>query len=134
MGGDDLAPLCAALLTAAAGTGDALSDFIIGYPVSRPALGVLSRELSEMQLVARLLGANAEENAVALLPAKLSVTLRSVVEAAGVLVEEINDALTDNTQPLSQAWREHTAERLAPLGRLIESSRTAMNLGLDALL
>ncbi|KAH7161724.1 Quino protein amine dehydrogenase [Dactylonectria macrodidyma] len=133
MGGDNLSPLCATLLTAATGTSDALSDFIIGYPVSRPALGMLSRELSEMQLVARLLGHNAEEDAVALLPPNLSVTLRAVVEAAGLLVEDINDALNNTEQP-SQAWREHTAERLAPLGRLVESSRTAMNLGLDTLL
>lgn len=132
MGGEHLGPLCAALLSAVTGTGDALGDFVVSYPAARPDLGVLSRELSEIQLVARLLSHNV---GTAELPAKLLVTLKSVVEGAGLLVEEINDALLrpDGTET-SQAWLEHAAERLSPLGRLVESSRIAMNLGLDALL
>lgn len=137
MGGEHLGPLCAALLSAVTGTGDALGDFVVSYPAARPDLGVLSRELSEIQLVARLLSHNAGalDTGTAELPAKLLVTLKSVVEGAGLLVEEINDALLrpDGTER-SQAWLEHAAERLSPLGRLIESSRIAMNLGLDALL
>ncbi|KAH7013131.1 Quino protein amine dehydrogenase [Ilyonectria destructans] len=137
MGGEHLGPLCAALLSTVTGTGDALGDFVVSYPVARPDLSVLSRELSEIQLVARLLSHNADalDTGTAELPAKLLVTLKSVVEGAGLLVEEINDALLrpDGTES-SQAWLEHAAERLSPLGRLVESSRIAMNLGLDALL
>lgn len=134
MGAETLGPRCAALLASVAGSGDALGDLVVRYPAARPALAVLSRELSEVQMVARLLDHNAADDSR--LPAKLATALRNVVEGAGFLAEEINDALDspDDDEARRRVWLEHTTERLAPLGRLVESARIAMNLGLDALL
>ncbi|KAK7418450.1 hypothetical protein QQX98_003942 [Neonectria punicea] len=136
MDAETLGPRCAVLLASVVGSGDALGGFVVQCPAARPALAVLSRELSEVQMVARLLDHNAA--AEARLPAPLATALRNVVESAGFLVEEVNDALDgaedDEAEARRRVWLEHATERLAPLGRLAESSRIAMNLGLDALL
>ncbi|KAH6886227.1 Quino protein amine dehydrogenase [Thelonectria olida] len=140
MTGQDLTlgALSAALQESVTDPSDALREFVVAYPVARLDLTVLSRELSEIQMVARLLSHNAEslEDGTVTLPDKLSGSLRKVVEGAGHMVEEMDEALDGDgeTAERGNAWLEHTAERLLPMGRLAENSRIAMNLGLDLLL
>lgn len=137
-----LAALSTALQESVPAPSDALGEFVVAYPVSRLDLAVLSRELSELQLVARLLSHNAESldegGAATDLPDKLSKALRDVVESAGILVAEVEDALEKDDDgeaaERGNAWLEHTAERLLPLGRMAENTRVGMNLGLDLLL
>jgi hypothetical protein len=140
MGGQDLTlgALSAALQESVTDPSDALREFVVAYPVARLDLTVLSRELSEIQMVARLLSHNAEslEDGTATLPDKLLGSLRNVVQGAGNMIEEMDEALDGDGEAAERgnAWLEHTAERLLPMGRLAENSRIAMNLGLDVVL
>lgn len=90
-------------------------------------------------MIARLLQHNAEglDSGSVKLPPRLHNALIAVVEkAAASILDEIENALDNDgdEQDRKQAWLEHTAERLAPLGRIAETVKIAMNLGLDALL
>lgn len=131
-----IVPLCANLQSSIVQSTEDLADFVAYYPSSRLNLLSLSRELSEAQMIARLLQHNAEglDSGSVKLPPRLHNALIAVVEKAAL--DEIENALDNDgdEQDRKQAWLEHTAERLAPLGRIAETVKIAMNLGLDALL
>ncbi|KAF4459046.1 ribosome assembly 4 [Fusarium albosuccineum] len=133
-----ISSLCGSLESSTVRAVEALRKFVIYYPPARLDLTSLSRELAEVQMVARLLRHNAESLDVgtATLPVRLEAALRGVVQKASALLEETDDALDPGRKPEDRtpAWLEYTAERLSPLGRLAESLRTAMNLGLDVIL
>ncbi|KAI5460467.1 hypothetical protein BGZ63DRAFT_404936 [Mariannaea sp. PMI_226] len=133
-----LGALCTALEGSITEPSDSLREFVVAYPVARLDLTGLSRELSEIHMVARLLSHNAEalEDGSVTLPERLCMGLKQVVERTGAMVEEMGDILEkpDDEHERGNAWLEHTAERLLPMGRIAENSRIAMNLGLDVLL
>ncbi|KAM5356826.1 hypothetical protein ACJ41O_003472 [Fusarium nematophilum] len=134
-----ISSLCGSLQSSTARAVESLRGFVIHYPSARLELASLSRELAEVQMVARLLHHNADnlDAGPATIPMRLEAALRAVVQKASALLEEVDDALDSKGSgggERTQSWLEHTAERLSPLARLAESLRIAMNLGLDGLL
>ncbi|KAL5602392.1 hypothetical protein ACKLNR_003826 [Fusarium oxysporum f. sp. zingiberi] len=130
-----ISSLCAALQTSTTHVVDGLRNFVTYYPQARLDLASLSRELAELQMVARLLHHNAQalESGSAPLPGRLDEAIKGVVSEAGELLEEADDALdTGRTaEERTPSWLEHTAERLSPFAKLLEGLRSAMSLGLD---
>ncbi|KAF5711510.1 ribosome assembly 4 [Fusarium mundagurra] len=110
-----ISSLCAALQTSTTHAVDGLRNFVTYYPQARLDLASLSRELAELQMVARLLHHNAQalESGSAPLPARLDEAIKGVVSEAGELLEEADDALdTGRTaEERTPSWLEHTAER-----------------------
>ncbi|KAH7242582.1 hypothetical protein BKA59DRAFT_233781 [Fusarium tricinctum] len=133
-----ISALCTALQTSTARLVDGLRNFVTYYPQARLDLAALSRELAELQMVARLLHHNASalDDGGAALPRRLDEALKGVVSEAGELLEEADDALdTGRTaEERTASWLEHTAERLSPFAKLLEGLRSAMSLGLDCVL
>jgi hypothetical protein len=133
-----ISALCTALQTSTTRLVDGLRNFVTYYPQARLDLAALSRELAELQMVARLLHHNASalDNGGAALPGRLDEALKGVVSEAGELLEEADDALdTGRTaEERTPSWLEHTAERLSPFAKLLEGLRSAMSLGLDCVL
>lgn len=136
-----ISPLCSELQISISQRTDDLADFVVYYPSSRLELSSLSRELSEIQMIARLLQHNAEglDTGSVKLPLRLHNSLVALIEkAANSVLDEVEDALDSDGdgdgQERKQAWLEHTTERLTPLGRMAETIKVAMNLGLDSLL
>jgi hypothetical protein len=134
-----ISSLCSSLQTSTARVVDGLRSFVTSYPQARLDLASLSRELAELQMVARLLHHNAQaletDSAAAQLPSRLDDALKGVVSEAGELIEEADDALDlDKEEERTQSWLEHTAERLSAFAKLLESLRSAMSLGLDCVL
>ncbi|SCO81653.1 uncharacterized protein FRV6_05866 [Fusarium oxysporum] len=133
-----ISSLCAALQTSTTHVVDGLRNFVTYYPQARLDLASLSRELAELQMVARLLHHNAQalESGSAPLPGRLDEAIKGVVSEAGELLEEADDALdTGRTaEERTPSWLEHTAERLSPFAKLLEGLRSAMSLGLDCVL
>ncbi|KAF5024869.1 hypothetical protein F66182_3108 [Fusarium sp. NRRL 66182] len=119
-----LSSLCASLQTSTARAVDGLRGFVTLYPSARLDLASLSRELAELQMVARLLHHNAQalDAAAATLPPRLDEALRGVVGEAGELLEEADDALDAGRTPeeSTASGLEHTAERLSPFAKLLE--------------
>ncbi|KAF5692197.1 ribosome assembly 4 [Fusarium denticulatum] len=110
-----ISSLCAALQTSTTHVVDGLRNFVTYYPQARLDLASLSRELAELQMVARLLHHNAQalESGSAPLPGRLDEAIKGVVSEAGELLEEADDALdTGRTaEERTPSWLEHTAER-----------------------
>ncbi|KNB00194.1 hypothetical protein FOXG_03816 [Fusarium oxysporum f. sp. lycopersici 4287] len=133
-----ISSLCTALQTSTTHVVDGLRNFVTYYPQARLDLASLSRELAELQMVARLLHHNAQalESGSAPLPGRLDEAIKGVVSEAGELLEEADDALdTGRTaEERTPSWLEHTAERLSPFAKLLEGLRSAMSLGLDCVL
>lgn len=133
-----ISSLCAALQTSTTHVVDGLRNFVTYYPQARLDLASLSRELAELQMVARLLHHNAQalESGSAPLPGRLDEAIKGVVSEAGELLEEADDALdTGRTaEERTPSWLEHTAERLSPFAKLLEGLRSGMSLGLDCVL
>ncbi|KAI1039160.1 hypothetical protein LB505_007545 [Fusarium chuoi] len=133
-----ISSLCAALQTSTTHVVDGLRNFVTYYPQARLDLASLSRELAELQMVARLLHHNAQalESGSAPLPTRLDEAIKGVVSEAGELLEEADDALdTGRTaEERTPSWLEHTAERLSPFAKLLEGLRSGMSLGLDCVL
>ncbi|KAI1012244.1 hypothetical protein LB503_004292 [Fusarium chuoi] len=121
-----ISSLCAALQTSTTHVVDGLRNFVTYYPQARLDLASLSRELAELQMVARLLHHNAQA-------LELDEAIKGVVSEAGELLEEADDALdTGRTaEERTPSWLEHTAERLSPFAKLLEGLRSGMSLGLD---
>ncbi|GKU03652.1 ribosome assembly protein 4 [Fusarium langsethiae] len=133
-----ISSLCDSLQTSTAHVVDGLRGFVTSYPQARLDLASLSRELAELQMVARLLHHNAQAldtDADLKLPARLDDALKGLVSEAGELIEEAEDALDlDKEEERTQSWLEHTAERLSAFAKLLESLRSSMSLGLDCVL
>ncbi|KAF4431408.1 ribosome assembly 4 [Fusarium acutatum] len=110
-----ISSLCAALQTSTTHVVDGLRNFVTYYPQARLDLASLSRELAELQMVARLLHHNAQalESGSAPLPARLDEAIKGVVSEAGELLEEADDALDSGrtAEERTPSWLEHTAER-----------------------
>ncbi|KAI1072936.1 hypothetical protein LB507_009062 [Fusarium sp. FIESC RH6] len=130
-----ISSLCDSLQTSTAKVVDGLRNFVTSYPQSRLDLASLSRELAELQMVARLLHHNAQADSNVSLPQRLNDALNAVISEAGELIEEAEDALDlDKEEERTQSWLEHTAERLSHFTKLLESLRSAMSVGLDCVL
>ncbi|KAM0558051.1 hypothetical protein ACHAPJ_005218 [Fusarium lateritium] len=133
-----IASLCAALQTSTTRVVDGLRGFVTYYPSARLDLASLSRELAELQMVARLLHHNAQalDSSGANFPPRLDAALQAVISEAGELLEDADDALDTgrSAEERTPSWLEHTAERLSPFAKLLESLRGAMSLGLDCVL
>ena len=130
-----ISSLCDSLQTSTAKVVDGLRNFVTSYPQSRLDLASLSRELAELQMVARLLHHNAQTDSNVSLPQRLDDALNAVISEAGELIEEAEDALDlDKEEARTQSWLEHTAERLSHFTKLLESLRSAMSVGLDCVL
>ena len=131
-----ISSLCTALQTSTTHVVDGLRNFVTYYPQARLDLASLSRELAELQMVARLLHHNAQESGRAPLPGRLDEAIKGIVSEAGELLEEADDALdTGRTaEERTPSWLEHTAERLSPFAKLLEGLRSGMSLGLDCVL
>ena len=133
-----IASLCAALQTSTTRVVDGLRGFVTYYPSARLDLASLSRELAELQMVARLLHHNAQalDSSGANFPPRLDAALQAVISEAGELLEDADDALDTgrSAEERTPSWLEHTAERLSLFAKLLESLRGAMSLGLDCVL
>jgi hypothetical protein len=133
-----ISTLCDSLQISTAHVVDGLRGFVTSYPQARLDLASLSRELAELQMVARLLHHNAQAldtDSDLKLPSRLDDALKGVVSEAGELIEEAEDALDlDKEEERTQSWLEHTAERLSAFAKLLESLRSSMSLGLDCVL
>ncbi|ATY58547.1 Quino amine dehydrogenase [Cordyceps militaris] len=144
----ELGPLCASLQESAAAANNKLREYLLADAQRRAAVVPLSRELVEMQTVARLytrrcrvvIGADdGDEETLLLLPRAVLHRLVAVVQQAGRLVSGIPRLL--ETLSAASAGPEQdgiSTEQLAAQLSMVTATASictaALNLGLDAML
>ncbi|EGX91111.1 Quinoprotein amine dehydrogenase [Cordyceps militaris CM01] len=144
----ELGPLCASLQESAAAANNKLREYLLADAQRRAAVVPLSRELVEMQTVARLyirrcravVGADdGDEETLLLLPRAVLHRLVAVVQQAGRLVSGLPRLL--ETLSAASAGPEQdgiSTEQLAAQLSMVTATASictaALNLGLDAML
>lgn len=144
----ELGSLCSSLQASAAAANNDLREYLLAYPGHRASVVPMSRELMELQTVARLfirrcgvpgaVGAEGSDDDAAL-PRPVLERLVAVVHQAGRLVADVMNLLESSSGGDSSVSREQgavSAEQLA--SRLSKVTTTAsicsaaLNIGLDA--
>lgn len=138
-----LASLCSSLQASCSATNERLRNFIVAIPESREEISSLSRELVELQKVARLLVRHALSVSTTtndndqLLPDTVLDPLKDMfVKVSGLLAEILE--VVDQLDSSAGGIRDHPdlvilLSRLAAFAKLAEVSRLASNVAVDAM-